>query len=404
SYFLLGGIIGLMGKVFQLSGTVLGILIIVVGLVMLILGLQLTEIFPRISNGGLTLPSGIARLLGIKKHHEKEYSHINSMIVGALTFFLPCGFTQAMQLYAMSTGNFWSGALIMGVFALGTTPGLLGVGGLSSVLKGASAKKFFKFAGLLVTILAILNIRNGINLTGWKINLPSNESATGEENQNDSNVTLENGVQVVKMVQLAGGYRPNKFTIKQDIPVKWLIDSQSDSCASSITIPKLKIKKYLQRGENTIEFTPKDLGKLKFSCLMGMYTGEFNVIKNDLPSETTTPDSSNSQPSPTTSNSSNDTASNSADIQEIKTTYISSKKDINPSEFNVKVNKPVRFEVAVKEDAYGCMSSITIPGLTEEIYNLHTDEQIVFEFTPKNKGTYEITCGMGVPRGEIIVA
>ena len=41
-----------------------------------------------------------------------------------------------MQLYAMSTGSPITGALTMGVFALGTAPGLLGVG-LTSIVKGS---------------------------------------------------------------------------------------------------------------------------------------------------------------------------------------------------------------------------------------------------------------------------
>ncbi|NCP77121.1 sulfite exporter TauE/SafE family protein [bacterium] len=41
---------------------------------------------------------------------------------GALTFFLPCGFTLAMQAYAITTGSFITGALTMMAFALGTAP------------------------------------------------------------------------------------------------------------------------------------------------------------------------------------------------------------------------------------------------------------------------------------------
>lgn len=278
SYFLLGGLIGEVGKAFQLSGALLGILTIGVGIVMFVLGLQLIEIFPKISSGGLTLPPGVSKILDIKKHHEKEYSHVNSMLVGGLTFFLPCGFTQAMQLYAMSTGNFWSGALIMSAFALGTAPGLLGIGGLSSILKGAFAKKFFKFAGLLVLVLAIINISNGINLTGWKSIFAKSSDSTTTVPSNDPNVKIENGFQVIRMDQLAGAYKPNKFTVKQGIPVKWIINSKADTCAASITIPKLNIEKYLQPGENIIEFTPKYIGDLRFSCLMGMYSGKFIVV------------------------------------------------------------------------------------------------------------------------------
>lgn len=403
SYFLLGGLIGLIGKAFQLSGTLLGVLTIGVGIVMFILGLQLTEIFPRVSSGGLTLPSGIARMLGIKKQHEKEYSHTNSTLVGALTFFLPCGFTQAMQLYAMSTGSFWSGALIMGIFALGTAPGLLGIGGLTSVLKGTFAKKFFRFAGLLVIGLALFNISNGLNLTGWK-NIFSGSSDSAAVSANDPNVKIEDGVQVVRMTQLAGAYKPNQFTIRQGIPVKWIIDSKSDSCASSITIQKLGIRKYLQPGENVIEFTPKDIGDLRFSCLMGMYNGKFIVIENDLPApaQETKPDSAPQSTLPTTEAPSN-VASKTADVQKITATYIDAFKDIDPKEFTVSVGKPVKFSVEVKERAWGCMSSITLPGLADDIFDLKPDQNIVFEFTPTKKGTYKITCGMGVPRGKIIV-
>ncbi|MEI6144712.1 MAG: sulfite exporter TauE/SafE family protein, partial [Candidatus Berkelbacteria bacterium] len=277
SYFLLGGLIGLIGHAFQLSSTFIGLLSIVVGTVMLTLGLQLTELFPKISSGGFSLPSGIAKILGIKNRQNREYSHANSMFLGALTFFLPCGFTQAMQLYALNSGNFWSGAAIMGIFALGTTPGLLGIGGLTSFLRGNTARKFFKFAGVVVVVFAVVNISNGLNLTGWKSTF-GGRSNSSTADSSGAIITSENGVQVINMTQLAGGYEPNKFTIKQGIPVKWIINSTSDTCASSISVPKMGIRQNLTHGENVIEFTPKNIGTLNFSCLMGMYTGSFNVV------------------------------------------------------------------------------------------------------------------------------
>src|SRR3990167_2099074 len=153
SFFILGGMIGFAGSFFQLSTTTLGFLTIAVGAVMVLMGLQLTEIFPRLNGLQFTLPKGLSRALGIKKQSEKEYSHKNSFIMGASTFFLPCGFTQAMQLFAISSGSPIKGALTMGVFALGTAPGLLGIGGLTSMVKGAFAKPFFKFAGLVVIFM-----------------------------------------------------------------------------------------------------------------------------------------------------------------------------------------------------------------------------------------------------------
>src|SRR3989338_4932718 len=58
--------------------------------VMLLLGAQLVEIFPFLKGVTFTLPKGISRLFGISDRSEKEYSHTNSMVMGATTFFLPC--------------------------------------------------------------------------------------------------------------------------------------------------------------------------------------------------------------------------------------------------------------------------------------------------------------------------
>jgi uncharacterized protein len=107
----LGGVIGLIGSALQPSVKTLAFMTIMVGIVMIFLGLKLIEIFPALRNKSITLPKFISRWLGIKKEN-KEYSHRGAFVSGALSFFLPCGFTQAMQLYAISTGSFIQGALI----------------------------------------------------------------------------------------------------------------------------------------------------------------------------------------------------------------------------------------------------------------------------------------------------
>lgn len=51
-----------------------------------------------------------------------EHKTFTPLIVGFATFFLPCGFTQSMQVAALSSGSFASGLAIMLAFALGTLP------------------------------------------------------------------------------------------------------------------------------------------------------------------------------------------------------------------------------------------------------------------------------------------
>lgn len=270
SYLLLGGVIGLVGSVFRFSSPVLGTLIVLVGVVMLFLGLKLIEIFPRLKS--FTLPKGLSRLFGINRENQ-EYRHRDSFLSGAATFFLPCGFTQAMQLYAVSTGSFTRGALIMGLFALGTMPGLLGIGGITSVIKGWFKGYFFKFAGLVVMVLGVLNISYGYNLTGIVLNFPSTPK------QEEVSGIFEDGKQVVKITQFGNGYSPNKVTVKVNVPVKLLVNATNlYSCSASFLIPKFNIFTSLQEGINVIEFTPTNTGPIKFSCSMGMYTGVINVI------------------------------------------------------------------------------------------------------------------------------
>jgi sulfite exporter TauE/SafE/plastocyanin domain-containing protein len=396
SYTVLGGVIGYLGSFLSLSTSVLGILTIAVGFVMLLLGVQLTEIIPGLNKFKLTIPARVSRLFGIKEKSTSEYSHTNSFIMGGLTFFLPCGFTQAMQLFAISSGNPVTGALTMGVFAIGTAPGLLGIGGLTAAVKGAFARHFFRFAGIVVTLLALFNISNGWNLASLSINLPS-LSNTATAQVNDPNVTVENGVQIVKMTQSGSGYSPDSFTIQKGIPVKWVINStNAATCASSIIASQIDVRKQLSSGENIIEFTPNELGTINFSCSMGMYTGSFTVVeakeKSVKPAALKTVPQE--QPTPTS------VVVEEANAQIVKATY-SLDNDIQPRQFEVKADQEARLEIEAQDDGAGCMGSVMIPGLTEP-QGFSKGQTTVLSFKPK-KGAYQLTCAMGIPRGEIIV-
>lgn len=277
-FALLGGLLGLLGSTIQPSALSVGILTAFVALVMVLLGLQLLELFPGLSAWKVTLPKGIAQLLGVRTRSKKEYSHGRAAFLGAITFFLPCGFTQAVQLFVVTQGEAWLGAITMGVFALGTAPGLLGIGGISSVAKGAFGRYFFKTAGVVVVALGVFNLQNGLSLLGLG-QTQSVVSETGEAAEQPS-VPERKEPQIIRMDQLADGYEPNEFTVKRGQPVRWVIDSkESYSCAVSLVSPKLGVKKILKPGENVIEFTPKSAGDIPFSCSMGMYRGIIHVTE-----------------------------------------------------------------------------------------------------------------------------
>ena len=151
--------------------------------------------------------------------------------------------------------------------------------------------------------MAVFNISNGLNLAGINVNAFLNQRPT-VSTQADPNVTMENGVQVVKMIQNGNGYTPNSFTIKKGIPVKWIVTSEDAfTCAASIVSSKLGIRKNLEAGENIIEFTPTEAGNIRFTCSMGMYSGSFNVIDSNS-SSSSSEQSNINQPAVPSSNGS----------------------------------------------------------------------------------------------------
>lgn len=270
-FFILGGILGLIGSELKPSPLFNGLLTIIVALVLLFLGAKLLN-FPGLNKFEVSLPKALGRKIKTN----------NPWLLGALTFFLPCGFTQAMQIYALNSGDFLSGGLIMSLFALGTLPGLLGLGGLSAIFGNKKNKLFFTIAGAIVVLFAILNLNNGWKLIQFSSNLNGiNITTKNNLDKNTDGLEQNNSeVQIVNMIETKRGYSPNQLTVIKGRPVRWVIDAQAPySCASSLIVPSLGIQRQLKPGENIIEFTPKITGEIPFSCSMGMYTGKFIVIE-----------------------------------------------------------------------------------------------------------------------------
>ncbi len=164
SFFLLGGLIGVIGSAFTLNTTATLILNLIVALVLLILGINLLEVFPWAKKLQPSLPRSF-------KSHIQNFSKIKNVfgpiLFGVATFFLPCGFTQSMQIMALSTGNFMDGALTMLVFALGTLPVLLIVSfGAFGFKNSKNTSTFFKISGLIVIVFAIFNLLNALVVAG----------------------------------------------------------------------------------------------------------------------------------------------------------------------------------------------------------------------------------------------
>ena len=110
------------------------------------------------------MPKSLSRrITGIEKIGNK----FAPLLLGILTFFLPCGFTQSMQINAMASGNFLQGGLIMLIFTLGTLP-VLALISFTSVRFSHSLRSgiFFKTAGFTVIFFAIFNFLSALVAAG----------------------------------------------------------------------------------------------------------------------------------------------------------------------------------------------------------------------------------------------
>lgn len=272
SYFVLGGLVGLIGQSVTLSTKMSGYMSIIVAFIMLWLALTILQIIPK-GSFPIRPPKKLSRWVA----NLSESDHpLAPFTLGAMTFFLPCGFTQSLQLVALASGSFITGAFTMFTFALGTLPSLIGLSAVSSTAKGAASRLFLRFSGALVLVLSFFNLNSGFALTGFNLSsvLSGPPAAVG------SAPTVTDGVQEIAMKVTRAGYEPSNLTIKAGVPVKWMIDGAGAiGCTSQIVIPDLNITQALTSGINEIDFTaPPTAGQLAFSCSMGMVRGSFTVL------------------------------------------------------------------------------------------------------------------------------
>ena len=234
------------------------------------------------------MPKFITRFIADESNFKGRYM---PLLMGAFTFFLPCGFTITAQGLALISGSAVQGGLIMFLFALGTLPMLLTIG-LSSVKfsqKPHLSEKFLKVAGILVLFFAFYNINFQLNILGVSslsdLDINSGRLSSGTKNnsaQSEEGLPpIVNGKQILKMDASSRGYSPSYLKVKVGIPVRWEItDKGTSGCTNAIISKNLfEGEISLTPGQTSIkEFTPKKPGKYKFSCWMGMVSGIIEVV------------------------------------------------------------------------------------------------------------------------------
>lgn len=285
SYTILGGVVGGLGSVFSLSTSTQGFISILAGIFMAIMGLNIYG-FKALRRFNLSLPWSSCNI------NNKQRT---PFIIGLINGFMPCGPLQAMQLYALATGNILSGALSMFFFALGTIPLMLAFGVISSLLTTKGTKSLLKISGVIVLILGISMTNRGLSILGINFipdNITTNSNESNISTTSENVATINENEQTIRISATASGYSTKTIYVQKGIKTNLIIDGSTlTSCNNEIIFPSLSIRNKLSKGENIIEFTPTD-GDINFSCWMGMKRGQIKVV-DDINSISISNDPSN---------------------------------------------------------------------------------------------------------------
>lgn len=278
---ILGFLLGAIGQTLTLSPITRGWFQIIIGIYLLGIAGNLLELHPFFRYFVIKPPKFLAR---IARTESKSQSIFAPFLLGLSTVFIPCAVTQATEVIAIGSGNPIYGAAIMFAFILGTTPTFTVFGFLLSSGAKAFQKLFPKIAAVALLGMSIYSINNGVGLTGSVYTIQNfYQAAVHPEVLSaaiNKEVVIKGGVQETVITVTNDGYSPQLITLKKDIPVRLILNTINvQSCSRSFTIPALNIQKLLpQSGQTIVEFTPRSIGALAFSCSMGMYTGRFNII------------------------------------------------------------------------------------------------------------------------------
>src|SRR5258708_648002 len=280
AYTLFGVLLGIGGSILVISFRAQAWIQILAGLFMIATAANLLNLHPIFRYTVIRPPKFAYKLL---KRKSTDASLVAPAFLGFLTVLIPCGVTQAMIILALTSGSPFKAAGILFAFTLGTVPVFFTIGyGAAELLK---RKAFVYASALIIFILGVISINSGQILRGSPHTLQNYASAVKSLFATSSKVkgiapkVNAEGKQEITINLNNNAHTTNDSTLKAGIPVKiTFVSNNVQSCARSFLIPSMGISKILpQNGVTTIEFTPTAKGILRYTCGMGMYTGQFDV-------------------------------------------------------------------------------------------------------------------------------
>ncbi|HEY9076306.1 MAG TPA: sulfite exporter TauE/SafE family protein [Anaerolineaceae bacterium] len=285
AYTLLGALLGALGALLQLTPTMRAVLQFTIAIFMIGNALRMFNVHPIFRYFAFEPPSFVTRYL--RRRARKGTEAFTPLFLGALTVLIPCGVTQAVMAAALGTGSAVEGAATLFAFTLGASPVFFAIAYFATRLGERLEKHFMRFVAVVLLVLGFVAFDTGLNLVGSPVSVSSwiNSVAASSIQSTQAVIqpaqdTQSAGNQERSVITLQAkndGYFPAILKAPSERVVRLdVVTRNTTSCARAFVIPALKAQKTLPvTGTVSFDIPPQAKGSiLRFTCSMGMYTGQ----------------------------------------------------------------------------------------------------------------------------------
>lgn len=274
AYTLMGFLLGMLGSAIQISLSVRVIMQLLAAVFMIGTALNLLDVHPIFRYFIIQPPKALTRLVRNQSRSKEMFA---PALLGAMTIFIPCGATQAMMVFAVSTGSAILGAIVMFTFILGTSPLFFILGYAAKKLGVGVSAQFNRIAAITIILVALYNLSGALSLAGYSVPFASSTQNTLSQSDTKNVVTSA----TIFITNRGYSTDPEVITVKagSNVILK-LKNTNGAGCMQAFTIPKFGIQRVVPVGkDDEISFTaPNEPQTLPFMCSMGMYRGSIEVI------------------------------------------------------------------------------------------------------------------------------
>lgn len=271
-----GGILGILGGYISKVPAISSYITIFISILILISALKIL---------GFNIPLPKLKLFRSKFSltEEKKTSRFEPAIIGIFSFFIPCGFTFATQMFALQSGSMTRGMLIMTFFAFGTLIPLFLISVFGQKINGGgkAISVISKIVAVLIIAFSIWNIYSQAGLLIDKIKAGDNvQSYSGGKDTSSGSDNTTGTEETIRMKVTEYGFSPNKFSVKSGSKVRFEITNEfGGGCTNALISPSLwKGEIDLPLNKTVVkEFVAPAPGRYRFSCWMGMVNGTIEV-------------------------------------------------------------------------------------------------------------------------------